>query len=113
MVKVMKKAETPATPIKVSKGLRKRRRLIERDGLHCKKCGKKGNEGNLTIEHVIPKSQGGSNDLKNLVLLCKNCNTDLDVLRRCCKNGSLPVYHHFREICIFEDKNYNNIKHKT
>jgi 5-methylcytosine-specific restriction endonuclease McrA len=29
-----------------------------------------------TIEHIIPLSQGGSNDLDNTELLCEKCNND-------------------------------------
>lgn len=38
---------------------------------HCKYCR---NTDNLTIDHKIPKIQGGSNDIKNLQCLCKKCN---------------------------------------
>lgn len=42
----------------------------------CAHCGKKIEIGkNFTVEHVIPLSRGGNNDLNNLVGLCKDCNS--------------------------------------
>jgi 5-methylcytosine-specific restriction endonuclease McrA len=38
----------------------------------CKYCKTKNN---LTVDHKIPKIQGGTNDLKNLQCLCLRCNT--------------------------------------
>ena len=32
----------------------------------------------LTIDHIIPRAQGGSNELKNLQLLCAQCNVKKD-----------------------------------
>ncbi len=65
---------------------RKRRALLERDGLNCQECGVemkvdmetgqidiKLSKG-ATIDHIRPKSQGGTNQLENLQLLCKQCN---------------------------------------
>jgi 5-methylcytosine-specific restriction endonuclease McrA len=37
----------------------------------CKKCGTKKN---LTIDHIIPLSKGGTNKFSNLQCLCKKCN---------------------------------------
>lgn len=37
----------------------------------CKYCHSKEN---LTIDHKIPKIQGGTDDPKNLQCLCKKCN---------------------------------------
>jgi hypothetical protein len=28
----------------------------------------------LTIDHVVPRSRGGTNDLKNLLTACSSCN---------------------------------------
>ena len=39
---------------------------------NCWYCGK---EDPSTIEHVTPKSKGGSDNLDNLVLACKKCNS--------------------------------------
>lgn len=37
----------------------------------CAYCGK---EGKLEVEHVQPRSQGGSNSMNNLVVACRPCN---------------------------------------
>lgn len=47
----------------------------ERDQL-CRFCGSKGSKKNpLQVHHIIPKSEGGANSLKNCMLLCQNCHT--------------------------------------
>jgi 5-methylcytosine-specific restriction endonuclease McrA len=42
----------------------------------CEACGPIacGATTNLTLDHVIPRSKGGSNRLENLQLLCQPCN---------------------------------------
>lgn len=42
-----------------------------RDGGKCCICG--SNE-NLEFDHIIPISKGGATTLRNLQILCKNCN---------------------------------------
>lgn len=62
----------------------KRKAVILRDGFQCYLCdrqvvdiaGPGGRANRLTIDHVIPVSAGGSNDLDNLRVCCKGCNTD-------------------------------------
>lgn len=55
-----------------SRGLRpNRNRIYKRDGYECVYCGSKKN---LTLDHVIPKSRGGTNDWTNLVTSCMKCN---------------------------------------
>ena len=46
--------------------------LFERDGKACKQCGC---TDLLTIDHVVPLSRGGSNELENLQILCNKCNS--------------------------------------
>lgn len=48
-----------------------RQRLFRRDDFQCGYCGSKKN---LTIDHIIPKSKGGTNSWTNLVTCCYNCN---------------------------------------
>jgi hypothetical protein len=49
-------------------------RLGRRDGFRCASCH--SSDADLQIDHVIPVSRGGMNDLDNLQLLCRKCNTE-------------------------------------
>lgn len=47
-----------------------------RDGLACVYCGAAVEDGTqLTLDHIVCSSQGGSNDPSNLVTACHRCNT--------------------------------------
>ena len=48
-----------------------RTRIYKRDGYECVYCGSKKS---LTLDHVIPKSRGGTNTWENLVTSCFSCN---------------------------------------
>lgn len=59
----------------------KRLRIYERDGWTCIWCGRgvwspHGHDPNLraTVDHVIPRAAGGTNDPQNLVTSCMQCN---------------------------------------
>lgn len=58
----------------VSKKLKNR--VFKRDRGLCFYCGcaVTHNDPERTLDHVIPKSKGGSNRMWNLVLSCKSCN---------------------------------------
>ena len=51
----------------------KNRILEKTDGL-CAGCGRPLMREKVTIEHFIPKYHGGTDDERNLLPLCKNCN---------------------------------------
>lgn len=63
-----------------------RQKLAQRDGCMCFYCGHEllliyshTENGALpkwaaTVDHLIPRCRGGSNDLRNLVLACAGCN---------------------------------------
>src|SRR2546421_761052 len=48
-----------------------RRAVFARDGWTCQYCGSRSN---LTVDHVIPKSKGGSSGWDNIVASCAPCN---------------------------------------
>lgn len=48
-----------------------RQNIFKRDGHTCQYCG---GSKDLTLDHVIPKSQRGKSTWKNLVAACKRCN---------------------------------------
>ena len=47
-----------------------RHRVFVRDKYTCQNCG---SHSNLTVDHIIPSSLEGTNELTNLQTLCKNC----------------------------------------
>ena len=46
-------------------------RVFQRDGRICRYCG---NDENLQIDHIISRKNGGTHDLENLQVLCRDCN---------------------------------------
>ena len=51
-----------------------RKNILIRDENRCQYCAARFREGDLTIDHVIPKSKGGSSAWDNVVVACKPCN---------------------------------------
>jgi len=52
-----------------------RRHVYRRDNHQCQYCGSKPGTEELTIDHVLPKSQGGGTTWENCVLACVGCNS--------------------------------------
>ena len=46
--------------------------LCEKAGNRCLCCG---SSGPLTIDHIVPLSRGGSNNIENIQPLCQSCNS--------------------------------------
>jgi len=51
-----------------------RQNLLHRDNHTCQYCGISTRQI-LTIDHLIPKSKGGTDDWTNIVIACNKCNT--------------------------------------
>ena len=41
----------------------------------CWYCGKKIEPSKLTKDHVFPRTKGGNNDMDNIIMVCKECNS--------------------------------------
>ena len=52
--------------------------LLEKHNRKCFYCGKTVSK--FEVEHMLPKSRGGSNRINNLTLSCHNCNQKKDTL---------------------------------
>ncbi|KGG19285.1 HNH endonuclease [Prochlorococcus marinus] len=61
-----------------------RYQILERDNFTCK-CGAKSPQVRLEVDHIIPRSKGGSNAPSNLRTLCAECNSG--------KSDSMPKEH--------------------
>jgi len=50
--------------------------IFERDNFRCAYCGKTSYEdgAKLVVEHIFPRSKGGTNDGHNIITACNDCN---------------------------------------
>ena len=67
-----------------------RRNIYARDGNRCQYCGKRMPTTELSLDHVMPKSQGGLSSWENIVCCCVRCNVK--------KGGRTPEQAHMRLI---------------
>jgi 5-methylcytosine-specific restriction endonuclease McrA len=67
-----------------------RRNIYARDTNRCQYCGKHFAMKELTIDHIVPRVQGGEHTWVNLVCACVRCNTR--------KGGRTPSQAHMRLI---------------
>jgi 5-methylcytosine-specific restriction endonuclease McrA len=52
----------------------KRSRIYMRDKFRCQYCGLRKSPGELTLDHILPRSRGGDNSPMNIVTACVSCN---------------------------------------
>lgn len=48
--------------------------VLKRSGSHCESCGASSKDIQIDVDHIEPRSKGGSNDISNLQALCRTCN---------------------------------------
>ena len=51
-----------------------RRNIFARDSNRCQYCGRKFPTTELSLDHVVPRSQGGQSTWTNIVCACLDCN---------------------------------------
>ena len=49
--------------------------VFKRDKFTCQYCGESAPNVILEIDHIVPVSKGGGNDIMNLVTACRDCNS--------------------------------------
>lgn len=53
---------------------RHKRRLVAENGPYCQLCAGYLAPGEMTLDHIVPRSDGGPNAGWNLRLACRACN---------------------------------------
>lgn len=74
---IPKKKKT--TPLKRKRGVLPqglRHLVFKKSNFKCVQCGVSKKESSLHIDHILPLSRGGTDELDNLQILCRECNLD-------------------------------------
>jgi len=69
IVRLMVYDKTPQQQVKFN-----RRNIFARDENRCQYCGRRFSTHELSLDHVVPRSQGGSASWTNIVCACTSCN---------------------------------------
>ena len=69
IVRVLSFARVPQQEVKFT-----RRNLFARDGNICQYCGRRYGISELSLDHIVPRAQGGGNSWENVVCCCVQCN---------------------------------------
>ena len=77
----------PRTDVKLN-----RRNLFARDQNRCQYCGRRYPTGELSVDHVLPRSQGGRTTWENVVCACVRCNVR--------KGGRTPTEAHMKLVAV-------------
>jgi ATP adenylyltransferase len=75
--------------------------VLKRAKYRCELCGAHENQVALHVDHIIPRSQGGPDDLSNFQALCQTCNTNKRADDDTDFRGILDSYKHRDDDCIF------------
>lgn len=76
-----------------------RRTIYKRDKNTCQYCGKKKPTSELSIDHVVPKCQGGKSIWTNVVVACTKCNAK--------KAGRTPQEAHMKLLSVPKKPAFN------
>lgn len=53
--------------------------VLTRDHFRCKRCDKRFKRSLLSAHHIMPRDEGGSSDLSNLITLCNPCHDFVEI----------------------------------
>jgi len=81
-----------------------RKNVLLRDNNTCQYCMKKFIENDLTLDHVIPKSKGGSNSWNNLVTSCGKCNVKKGSLNKMKPNKNPTELYYWEMVSVIKQK---------
>lgn len=73
--KLRRKVFKNAEPGRIKVPPNARKRLYEEQGGICNGCENSYLFKDMTLDHIVPRSKGGTNKIENLQLLCHHCNS--------------------------------------
>lgn len=85
IIRVLSFSKLPRQEVKFN-----RRNLFARDSNMCQYCGRKFATSELSLDHLVPRSQGGPTTWDNVVCACLKCNVR--------KGGRTPEQAHMKPI---------------
>lgn len=98
--KVYKKPKEKLTIVQREQWRALRKAVLIRDKNTCFRCQKDSKSGKgMTVHHIQPRSDGGSNEMENLITLCNPCHdyvecegfTTLDEIAASAEDEIIPV----------------------
>ncbi len=70
VIRVLRYSKQRREPVKYN-----RRTVYRRDNFTCQYCGDRPGTKELSMDHVIPRCQGGKTEWENIVVACTDCNS--------------------------------------
>ena len=77
--------------------------VLKRAKSKCELCGISSKEKSLDIDHIIPRTKGGTNDISNLQALCYTCNRQKNNKDDTDFRGIAATFDYREKDCIFCD----------
>lgn len=79
-----------------------RAEVVKQAGGLCEYCGypEEFHSGRFAVDHILPRAQGGTDDLNNLALACRSCNEhkqDAVTARDPLSDEIVPLFHSRRD----------------
>jgi diadenosine tetraphosphate (Ap4A) HIT family hydrolase len=75
--------------------------ILKRAGNRCELCGASSRDIQIDVDHITPRSKGGSNDPDNLQALCRTCNAQKRNQDDTDFRAVHAAYAHREEACVF------------
>jgi diadenosine tetraphosphate (Ap4A) HIT family hydrolase len=85
-----------------------RYQVLLRAGRRCESCGASVADKAIDVDHIVPRSLGGLNDISNYQALCWECNTNKGNRDKTNFHQLEEQYSHRQENCLFCDLQTND-----